>query len=142
MRPLLLLGHAVVLGIVIALLCRSVGRRLGEADNVVGASGALFLCVGMAGVMILVADSLARAFAIGGAVALVRFRVKMAGRFQSFAFLYGVIAGMACGVGRIDVAWALTAIFGVLLEGVLRVRKRAAKPAVPRAAVEEIRGPA
>ncbi len=83
--------------------------------------------------MILVNDSLARAFAIGAAIALVRFRIKVAGKFLSAALFYGVLAGMACGVSRVDLAWLLTVVFCVSLFAVFQLRRYAARKAAAEA---------
>lgn len=85
------------------------------ADFVASSANVLFLCAGMTAVMILVNDNIARAFAIGAAVALVRFRIKMAGKFLGVALFYSVLVGMACGVSRVDIAWAVTGVFAVIV---------------------------
>jgi hypothetical protein len=139
-----LLIHASLVGIFLMLLTWWVSSRLGEGrkqggrDILITSSNVLLLCVGMAAVMILVADNLARAFAIGAAIALVRFRIKMAGRFIGIALFYGVLTGMACGVSRVDIAWEVALIFAVLLNGVLALRelvsRRARREPAPAAA--------
>ncbi len=86
-------------------------------DIVLNSMNVLFLCFGMTGVMLLVNNNLARAFAIGAAIALVRFRIKVDNKVMSMAFFYGVLAGMACGVGQPMVAWIVAIVFG-LLQGI------------------------
>lgn len=78
------------------------------------AATVLFLCVGMTGVMMLVSNSLARAFAVGAAIAMVRFRVRLDKPGLSTAIFFSVLIGMACGTDHITMAWALTMIFSVL----------------------------
>lgn len=120
-----LFGHAIGVGGVLSVLTWAAGRKFngGNGDLVLSSASVVFLCLGMTAVMILVNDNLARAFAIGAAIALVRFRVKVAGKFLGVGLLYGVLTGMACGVGRTDVAWLVTGCFGLLLLGALAARR-------------------
>ncbi len=131
-----LFGHALLIGSLLMALTWWVTKKIGngslakdrltsESEIIITASNVLFLCVGMTAVMILVNDNLARAFAIGAAIALVRFRIKVAGKFPGMALFYGVLTGMACGVNRADLAWGVTIIFGVILCGVVTVREMA-----------------
>jgi hypothetical protein len=101
------------------------------AEIVLNSANVLFLSFGMAGVMLLVNNNLARAFAIGAAIALVRFRIKVSSKTLSMALFYGVLAGMACGVDRVHLAWGMVVTFGLLQLFVLFIagllsRKRAA----------------
>jgi hypothetical protein len=132
-RILELLAHATGVGIYLMGLTAWVDRKTGsdlsdpDWDPVLGPASTLFLSIGMCAVMILVSDSLARAFAIGAAIALVRFRVNMVGRFVGISLLYGVLTGMACGLGRADIAWILAILFGTLIAGVVAIRSRIRK---------------
>lgn len=107
----------------------SKGYKDKDADVLNGAANVLFLCVGMTAVMILVNDNIARAFAVGAAVALVRFRIKVAGKFLSMALFYAVLIGMACGVSRVDLAWGVTVAFGLILYAVTLLRRSLARRA-------------
>jgi hypothetical protein len=133
---LVLLGHSVALGLVLMLITwwasRQVHSRalpaapgaaadekaLSPTDQVLSAANVMYLCFGMAGVMILVNNNLARAFAIGAAIALVRFRVKVDSKGPAMALFYGVLAGMACGVDRVAIGWGIAAVFA-LMQGVV-----------------------
>ena len=84
-----------------------------------GASNLLFLCVGLTGLMLLVNDNLARAFAIAAAIALVRFRVKLDQKSVNASLLFAILAGMACGLNNIELAWTATAIYIVLFALIL-----------------------
>ena len=86
----------------------------GPAEIVLSSANVLFLCFGMTGVMLLVNNNLARAFAIGAAIALVRFRIKVTSKTLSMALFYGVLTGMACGVDRVELAWGIAGVFGIL----------------------------
>ncbi len=74
---------------------------------ILNASNVLFLCFGMAGIMILVNNNLARAFAIGAAIALVRFKIKLDAYGLGVTLFFGVVVGMACGVGQTETAIAI-----------------------------------
>lgn len=55
-------------------------------------------------VLIVIGDSLARSFALVGALAIVRFRTRMRSTWDiTFVFL-SLAVGIACGVGRLDIA--------------------------------------
>ncbi|OFZ20701.1 MAG: hypothetical protein A2X94_08575 [Bdellovibrionales bacterium GWB1_55_8] len=133
---LLLFGHAFVIGSILSLLTwRTNSNAARSADTkspqelVAGAFSVLFISVGMAALMILVNNSLARAFAVGAAIALVRFRVKFEGKLLPMGLFYGVLAGMACGVGRVDLAWIVALLFGAIL-GILSAVHRFTRSAI------------
>jgi|GEM_PF-5430985 len=84
------------------------------AELVLGSANVLFLCLGMTGIMILVNNNLARAFAIGAAIAIIRFRVKFDDKGLGSTLFFGVLVGMACGVGQIQIAIVITAAYGIL----------------------------
>lgn len=79
-----------------------------------GASNILFMCVGLTGVMLLVGNNLARAFAIGAALALSRFRVKISKKSTGTHLMFGIIAGIACGLDQLAIAWICSLIYTVL----------------------------
>jgi hypothetical protein len=79
--------------------------------TILNASNVLFLCFGMAGIMILVNNNLARAFAIGAAIALVRFKIKLDSYGLGVTLFFGVVVGMACGVGQGETAIAIALAF-------------------------------
>ncbi|MBF0300584.1 MAG: hypothetical protein HQK51_17860 [Oligoflexia bacterium] len=90
-----------------------------ETTNLfLGSANILFLCISLTGVMILVNNNLARAFAIGAALAITRFRVKVGPKILASNLLFGVIIGVANGLSEITLAWLLTIIY-VFLELVL-----------------------
>ncbi|MCM2323160.1 MAG: hypothetical protein NDJ90_07835 [Oligoflexia bacterium] len=115
-----LFAHAVAIGSYLLFLDWKMSRN----GSLLASASVLFVCVGMTSVMILVNDNLARAFAIGAAIALIRFRVKMAGKFIGVGLFYAVLTGMACGLDRVDIAWSLALLFGILLAVILRVQNK------------------
>ncbi len=83
-------------------------------ELILGSANVLFLCFGMTGIMILVNNNLARAFAIGAAVAMVRFRIKFDAQGLGSTLFFGVLVGMACGVGQPLTAFVITVAYGIL----------------------------
>lgn len=149
-----LLGHSLAIGAILMALAvwtmlvmrvRPKGMENSSLPEMlqhalVQASNVLFLCLGVTAVMILVNNDLARAFAIGAAIALVRFRVKM-NEGVSAPMLFAAVIGMACGVNEPRIAWGVGGIFILvqsillvvvsLLNGVTRARRAQTAPAQP-----------
>ena len=127
------LGLAVILGLLLAFstyytnLYTLFGEDRISPKNKVkllfGASNILFLCIGLAGVMILVNNNLARAFSIGASLALVRFRVKMGQKNPGSNLLFGVLAGVACGLNEKTVAVYMVVIYIILQLALLLIAR-------------------
>jgi hypothetical protein len=83
-------------------------------EMLLSSANVLYLCFGMTAVMLLVANNIARAFAIGAAIALVRFRIKLNSKALSIALFYGVLTGMACGVDQLNIGYGIALTFGLL----------------------------
>jgi hypothetical protein len=108
-----------------------------------GSANLLFLCVGLTSIMLMVNYNLVRAFAIVAAIALVRFRIKLDQKSLNSTLLFGILAGMACGLGEVALAWLVVGVYVLLLGLVLLVvaalsrwaapadRRRAAAPPAP-----------
>jgi hypothetical protein len=84
-----------------------------------GSANLIFLCVGLTGFMLLLNNNLVRAFAIAAAIALVRFRVKLDQKSLNATLLFGILAGMACGLHEVMLAWALTITYILLFSLVM-----------------------
>jgi hypothetical protein len=128
-KTLTLMGHAVFMGMVLMMISIWATSKLNQSnpkadksgvtglnisETVLGASNYLFLTMGMTVVMILVNNNLARAFAIGAAISLVRLRIKVDGKGQGTTLLMAVLMGMACGVDQVPMAWGLLLIYSTL----------------------------
>jgi len=122
-QELELMGHAAIIGTALMLvlywaskkgMTKKEGKGSSPSDVVLASSNVLFMTFGMAAVMLLVNNNLARAFAIGAAIALIRFRIKVDNKTLGMSILYGVIAGMACGIGEVATAYAILAFFACL----------------------------
>lgn len=115
----ILIAHSLLLGITLAVLNyitltpfmekkeKEKSGSSSRAKHILGATNILFICVGLTGVMILVNNNLARALSIGAALHLMRFRVNIGNKNQGSNMLFGIIAGVACGLQEIRVAWAV-----------------------------------
>ena len=118
--------HSLVLGVLLFLIIlytqyKRIGQRENGLENAILLKGLvslssnlIFLCVGLTSVMILVNNNLARAFSIGAAIALIRFRTKLESNDQSHAILFAIIIGIACGLNELLLAWILFGIFSIL----------------------------
>jgi len=129
-----LMGHSVLLGLVLGVITYaklSLSRRRDltkydanqELEFILGlindSSTIVFLCVGLSGMMILVNNNLARAFAIAAGIALVRMRISLGKERTGSNLLFGIIGGIACGLNELNVAWASTFIYLVLQTSLL-----------------------
>lgn len=90
------------------------------SQSIVGTSNLLFITVGLTGIMLLLNDNLVRAFGLVAAITLIRFRVRLSQKDLNSSYLFALIAGAACGLGEIQIAWSLTIVYLGLL-GVLVV---------------------
>ncbi len=88
-----------------------------RSNLILGTSNIIYLCTGLTAIMILVNENLARAFSIGAAIALVRFRVKLGNKGAAANILFGIICGIACGLDQVPMAWLLTVVYAVISFG-------------------------
>lgn len=112
------LGNSLVLGLLLSITSYLTGRAILDKTGknfskknvqlILASSNILYLCIGLSAVMILVNNSLARALSVGAAISLVRFRRKLGDKSNDSNILFGIIAGMACGLGVIDLAWIIS----------------------------------
>ncbi|MEQ1723911.1 MAG: hypothetical protein ABL930_12105 [Pseudobdellovibrio sp.] len=93
-------------------------------ELILNSSNVLFLCFGMTGMMILVNNNLARAFAIGAAISVVRFRIKLDSQGLGATLFFGVLVGMACGVGQLETAAFITIAYGILQLVVVSIMRK------------------
>jgi hypothetical protein len=86
---------------------RTVGHSLARAQ--------ILLCVAGALTMVLIDNSVARAFGIAGAASIVRFRTPVDDPTDATVLFLAMALGMACGVGALGLAIAGTAGLCLLL---------------------------
>ena len=82
-----------------------------KIELILGTVNIMYLCTGMTSVMILVNNNLARAFAIGAAIALIRFRIKLARNMSNSNVLFSIVCGIACGLNEVGLAWLSTGAY-------------------------------
>src|SRR6266481_4491351 len=111
-HAVLMLPIAACLGAALGVL-RPIRRSLVPRSSHVIQTQILLAIVGTA-VMIIVADSLARAFAIAGAAGLVRYRASIEDPKEAGVLLVALALGLASGTGLFAVAAALC-VFVILL---------------------------
>ena len=104
-HAVLMLPIAALLGAALGVL-RPIRRSLVPRSSHVIQTQILLAVVGAA-VMIIVADSLARAFAIAGAAGLVRYRASIEDPKEAGVLLVSLAAGLASGAGLFAVALTL-----------------------------------
>jgi hypothetical protein len=90
------------------------------SKDIIGSMNLMFLTVGLSGLMILINNSVLRAFAIVAAIAVVRFRVKLDSKALGSAMIFAILAGMACGVRELALAYVSVGVF-LLLVGILLI---------------------
>lgn len=109
------------------------------AELVLSSANVMFICFGMTAVMQLVNNNLARAFTIGAAIALIRFKIKMNSKAINMGLFYGAVVGMACGVDAAVLGYVAVGFFGLLQVFTLLMSKavdkatRKSQPVVARA---------
>ncbi len=124
------MGHSALLGAVLMLItvwasyqavapAASTAVIPGEepespAELVLSSANVMFICFGMTAVMQLVNNNLARAFTIGAAIALIRFKIKMNSKAINMGLFYGAVVGMACGVDAAVLGYVAVGFFGLL----------------------------
>lgn len=125
-REALGLAAALVFGMLLTLRPRS--RANGESDEQRAMRFTLILlCMAGALMMIIVGNSLARAFSIAGAASLVRFRSNLTDPREGAFLLLVLGVGMACGLGQIGTAAVATVIVLAVVAVMERVETRRAK---------------
>jgi len=121
---LYLLAHSIAIGVSLSVMTffgtRTIyGKKETNTESeifqlMLGSFNLLLLCVGLTGVMILISNSIVRAFAIVAALALVRFRVKLDQKSLSASVLFAVLGGMSCGLTEVKLGWLMTAVYALI----------------------------
>ena len=75
----------------------------------------ILLCLGGALIWVIVGNNLARAFGLGGALSLIRFRTPVPNPKDTTVVFFSIIIGMAAGLGQYATAAIGTGVFGVVM---------------------------
>jgi uncharacterized membrane protein YhiD involved in acid resistance len=82
----------------------------------------VLLCLGGALIWVIVGNNLARAFGLGGALSLIRFRTPVRDPKDTVVVFFSIIIGMACGLGQYSTALIGTGVLGIILTFMRRAR--------------------
>ncbi len=85
-----------------------------KSKLLLGTSNIIYLCSGLTGLMILVNNNLARAFSIGAAIALIRFRVKLGPKSADSYILFAIACGIASGLNEMAMSWILALVYSLI----------------------------
>ena len=115
---------AFVLGAIVSMLHRWTVRPRAVSTSLAASLALLPMIATL--VLIVIGDSLARSFALVGALAIVRFRTRMRSTWDITFVFMSLAVGIACGVGRVDIAVVGTgiAILAALALGALPGTRR------------------
>ena len=112
-RTLFNLIFSFILGFGIAALCRRTHRSL--SFNQSFAVSLVLLNLIVCAAMMVIGNSLARAFGMVGALSLVRFRTILKDTKDITYVFFALVVGMACGIGNFQVALVSTAMIGLIV---------------------------
>jgi hypothetical protein len=105
---------AFFVGLTVTVVHRTVGHAPSFSPSMERAQ--ILLCVSGALMMIIIGDSLARAFGIAGAASIIRFRTPVDDPQDTIVLFLSLGLGMACGLGAFGIVGLGTAfICGVLM---------------------------
>lgn len=106
---------SIVIGIILSLVYRTTHKGLSYSQSFT--QTIIFVCVIVAIVMMVIGGSLARAFALVGALSIIRFRTVLKDT-KDMAYIFGALAlGMAAGTGNYFLAAAGTFFVSALSFG-------------------------
>lgn len=110
---LLGLSGALLSMIPVAWVYMGVRRRRGREQSFVVTL--LMLPLAVAGIVIIVENSLALAFSLAGIVAGVRFRLTLDDTLDAIFIFLSIGVGLAAGIGALEIAFVLTGFFNYIL---------------------------
>ena len=97
-----------ILGIIISLVYKKTHKGLSYSQSFLVTN--IFVCVIVCMVIMIIGNSLARAFALVGALSIIRFRTVVKDTKDTAYIFWSLAAGMACGTGSYFLALAGTII--------------------------------
>ncbi len=115
------LGSAVVLGTILSIVIRQTFSAPKKVNNklqrtlVTMQHTHILVCLGGAFIMIIIGNSLANAFALTGALSMVRFRTALIDPKEAAIIILFIAIGMACGLDLFLAATVMTALTSVLV---------------------------
>ena len=97
-----------ILGIIISLVYKKTHKGLSYSQSFLVTN--IFVCVIVCMVIMIIGNSLARAFALVGALSIIRFRTVVKDTKDTAYIFWSLAAGMACGTGSYFLAFSGTII--------------------------------
>lgn len=97
-----------ILGIVVSVVYKKTHKGLSYSQSFMVTN--IFVCVIVCMVIMIIGNSLARAFALVGALSIIRFRTVVKDTKDTAYIFWSLAAGMACGTGSYFLALAGTVI--------------------------------
>lgn len=104
---------AFILGLVIAWLYKRYHRGLSYSQSFV--TSLVFVCTIMALVIMVIGNSLARAFGLAGAFSVIRFRTAVKETRDIIYLFFALAIGMACGTNNYVIAMMGTILIGAII---------------------------
>ncbi len=101
-----------ILGIVVSVVYKKTHKGLSYSQSFMVTN--IFVCVIVCMVIMIIGNSLARAFALVGALSIIRFRTVVKDTKDTAYIFWSLAAGMACGTGSYFLALAGTIILSVI----------------------------
>lgn len=116
------LGHSLAISLILTFITYFVLSKMSEYKTSpkkrnqlkLGSANIFFICLGLTVMMLLVGENLALAFALGGTLKLIQLRASLGPKKLTTNLFFAIIAGIACGVESIEIAWIITAFYIVL----------------------------
>ncbi|MCP3916257.1 MAG: DUF4956 domain-containing protein, partial [bacterium] len=106
------LGVSILLGLIVGLVYRQTHKGLSYSQSFT--LTVVFVTVIVAIVMMVIGNSLSRAFALVGALSIIRFRTVVKDTKDTAFVFWGLAVGMASGTGNFELAAIGTAVMSVL----------------------------
>ena len=97
-----------ILGIIVSIVYKKTHKGLSYSQSFMITN--IFVCVIVCMVIMIIGNSLARAFALVGALSIIRFRTVVKDTKDTAYIFWSLAAGMACGTGSYFLALAGTTI--------------------------------
>ena len=97
-----------ILGIIVSVVYKKTHKGLSYSQSFMVTN--IFVCVIVCMVIMIIGNSLARAFALVGALSIIRFRTVVKDTKDTVYIFWSLAAGMACGTGSYFLAFAGTII--------------------------------
>lgn len=140
------LGISAILGIALSIVAKVTftgKKKLAKRSNPLLAMQHTHILVCLSGtfIMIIIGNSLANAFALTGALSMVRFRTNLIDPKEAAIIILFIAIGMACGLDLFVSALTMSILTGVVLVGMYWQKKKHEKQFKKKAKLESLPAP-